>query len=132
MINETVTNLPLKRRRPWLGWIAGILTLGIYWLVWYYNVNKELAEMGRKVNPGGMIAVFIFLGWLIFPPLVSVYNTGDRIKVTEREAGIADSERVSGGLGLLLYILGGLALVYYQSHLNRIIDAHEARGGQAT
>jgi hypothetical protein len=116
--------VPIRRRNPWLVWIFALITLGIYGLVWYYKVNHELAEMGHRVSPAGAVVAVTLGGVLIVPPFVSVFNTGDRIETTQRRAGIRDGA-ASPGLGVLLFIVLGFHLVYYQSHLNKVVDAHQ-------
>jgi hypothetical protein len=113
-----------KIRNPWA--VAGLtlITLGIYYLVWYFKVNREMADWGEqnKVDIGtspGMSVIAITLGAvLIIPPLVSIWGTGKRMQLTQRAAG------VHGGSGLLWFVLHVIPLVslfaptYLQFQLN--------------
>ena len=119
------TGLAMKRRNPvgvWLG--LPLITLGIYSLVWYYKIHREMAEFDRRrhVPVAGPLMVLIFLSWTIIAPYVSYFNTGKRIQDAQRSAGIAPS--CSAGLGLLLMFVFGLGTLYYQSQLNKIVDRY--------
>ena len=53
------------------------ITIGIYWLSWYYKVNDEIRryEKDESVRPG-IALLAVTLGWLIIvPPFISMYNT---------------------------------------------------------
>src|SRR2546429_8241529 len=72
-----------------------IITLGVYFFIWYYKVNKEMAEMGRArgtdelgTSPATSLMAVLF-GWILLfiPPLVSEYKTCDRLNKAERVAG---------------------------------------------
>ncbi|MEQ3550909.1 DUF4234 domain-containing protein [Pseudonocardia nematodicida] len=79
---RAATGLAMTRRNPvgvWLG--LPPITFGIYGLVWYYKIHREMAEFDprRPVPVAGPMLVLIFLGWTVVAPLVSFYNTGRRI-----------------------------------------------------
>jgi Domain of unknown function (DUF4234) len=82
--------LAMKRRNPvgvWLG--LPLITLGIYHLVWYYKIHREMAEFDRRraVPVAGPMLVLLLLSWTIIAPLVSYYNCGTRIRDAQRAAG---------------------------------------------
>ncbi|MEU1376377.1 DUF4234 domain-containing protein [Streptomyces triculaminicus] len=116
--------LSMKRRNPFAAWLGlPLITFGIYGLVWYYKINKEMAEFDnrRQINPG-MSLLAVTLGmFLIVPPYVSLYKTGRRIADAQRAAGLQPT--CSGGLGLLLAFLGFYGL-YYQIELNKVVDRY--------
>lgn len=121
--------LQMKPRNPvavWLLW--PLLTLGIYHLVWYYKIHREMAEFDRRrqVPVAGPMLVLLLLSWTLVAPLVSYYNTGNRIRNAQRAAGLTAS--CSGGVGLLLMIVFGLGILYYQSELNKVSYSY----GEAT
>ncbi len=113
-----------KVRNP-LGVIGlTLITLGIYGIVWYYKVNKELKDFGRVYkdqeladsNPTNSVLALIPGFILIIPPIVSYYRFIGRVRKVER---IGQSELTSGWLVLVLYLVIGIAVpAYVQSGLN--------------
>jgi hypothetical protein len=122
---QAPVGLAMKRRNPvgvWLG--LPLITLGIYTFVWYYKIHREMAEFDRRrvVPVAGPMLVLLFLSWTFVAPLVSLYNTGNRIATAQRAAGLRPT--CSAGIGLLLCFAFGLVSLYYQSELNKIVDAY--------
>jgi hypothetical protein len=109
-----------KTRHPWGVWLLSLVTVGIYGLYWYYTVNRELQEFDPRidVNPGLSLLALLFGGILVVPPFVSLFRTGDRIALGQQFAG--SPARCSGGIGILLGLIGGFYAVYYQSQMNKI------------
>src|SRR5690606_13629742 len=63
LINVNLTpSIPIKRRSPWGVWVLSIVTFGIYYLIWYYNINREMAEANptRRVSPLGALMAITF------------------------------------------------------------------------
>jgi Domain of unknown function (DUF4234) len=118
-----------KIRNP-LGVVAlGIVTLGIYYFVWYFKVNKEMAELGQAkgteecgTNPGTSLVAILF-GWvLIVPPFVSLYRSCSRLNASERVVG--RPEGIEAPLLWLLFILiGPVGHYLFQRNLNRVLEA---------
>jgi hypothetical protein len=116
---------PLPKRRNvfavWLG--LPIITLGIYSLVWWYKVNRE-----TRFNPRTRVSPFVSLiavtlgAFLIIPVFVSVYRTGQRIADAQRAAGLPPT--CTPVLGLVLAFFFSLFTLYYQSEMNKIVDAY--------
>jgi len=102
----------------WLVW--PLLTLGIYFFVWYYKINREAGDFDSRIeaNPGvSLLAVLV--GWIIIvPPFISIYRTGGRIAQMQRAAGLEAT--CNGWIGLILVFLFSLDRLYYQYELNRI------------
>jgi hypothetical protein len=122
--------LAMKGRNPWLVWLVWpLITLGIYHLVWYYKIHREMAEFDRRraVPVAGPMLVLLFLSWTLIAPLVSYYNCGNRIANTQRSAGLQPS--CSPVIGLLLMFVLGSGTVYYQYELNRVVDHYHAEPG---
>jgi hypothetical protein len=111
-----------KVRSPVGGWFLALITFGIYALVWYYKINKELRDYDSSivVKPGlALLSLFVpIVG------LVSIYNTGKRIQQAQTVAGI--TPEASGLLGLVLYFVFGLWLPYYNSNNNKVWRAEGA------
>jgi hypothetical protein len=123
------TNAVGKLRNP-LG-VVGLtfVTVGIYFFVWYYKVNKEMAELGRARNtqelgtsPATSLMAILF-GWILLfiPPLVSEYKTCARLNAAERLYGLQGME--AGLLFLLWLFLGPVGHYIFQSNLNKVLQA---------
>ncbi|MEU6083765.1 DUF4234 domain-containing protein [Streptomyces sp. NPDC047108] len=115
-----------KYRNIFLVWLIWpLITLGIYHLVWYYKVNREARDFDQRIEVEPAVSVIaITLGWfLIIPPFISVYNTGQRIARMQRAAGMESS--CNPWIGLILMIVAGLHPLYYQYELNRIWEHYQ-------
>ena len=115
-----------RLRNPWLVGLFNVITIGIYYLFWYFFVNREMSDYGEAHNtdigmlPGMSIAAITIGGFIIIPPFVSVFHTGKRMQLSRRVAGISGS---SGALFFLLSIIpivNFFAPVYLQSELNAV------------
>lgn len=101
--------------------LYSIISLGIYHLVWYYMINKEIAlhDPEQRFSPG-------LATWALFLPIaswVTLYNTANRIKIMQ----IQDNSRdlISPGAALAWAILFGLGYyVVIQGALNNHWHAH--------
>lgn len=122
--------LAMKYRNPVLVWLLWpFLTLGIYHLVWYYKIHKEMAQFDpRRVTPvAGPMLVLLFLGWTVVAPLVSYYNCGVRIQDAQRATGRPVT--CSPVVGMLLMLVFGAGTLYYQAELNKICDLYRVPEG---
>jgi hypothetical protein len=117
------TRLAGKTRNPWGVWLLSLITLGIYQYYWYYMVNDEVRRYDNQIEvEPGISLIAILFGWIIIvPPIVSFVRTGGRIRQAQQAAG--RPEACSGGVGFLLQIFS-FGIVYYQSQLNKVWDAH--------
>lgn len=108
----------------------GLLTLGIYNIVWHYKVNRELRDLGENVNPWlSLVAITVGILAFFVPFFVSVWNTTQRVKRLQERAGVPG--QVSPGLVLFLSFLGFYQLIgqpLMQSGLNQ---AYQRLGGPA-
>jgi hypothetical protein len=123
-----------KVRNP-LGVIGlSLITFGIYYLFWYYYVNKEMAAIGQARgttecgdNPVNSVLALIPGGFVIIPPYVSLYNAGKRLSAAERLTGAPKG--MEAGLLLVLFIfIGPVGLYIFQSNINKVLQA-QASGG---
>ncbi|MCL4423034.1 MAG: DUF4234 domain-containing protein [Actinobacteria bacterium] len=91
-----------------------IITLGIYYLVWYYKINNEIRQHDPdiKVSPGWAVAA-ISIGAILFfiPPLVSSYTTAARIRQMQLDDG--QVQTISPVVALLLHIFLGIGYPLY-------------------
>ena len=105
-----------------------LLTLGIYFFVWYYKVNREMSELGRARgtdelgdNPGNSLLAVTLGALIIVPALVSVYNTFQRTQAAARLTGV---EPLNGWIAVAFYLLLGIGFpAYLQSGLNKVWGA---------
>jgi hypothetical protein len=125
----SVRGVDVKIRNPWLVFLWAIVTLGIYYLVWYYKVNREMRDYGRATGTPELgdspltSLLAITLGWLVVvPPFVSMYRTFARIATAQHVAGLRSE--ASPVLGLVLFFVALLLLPvelpYAQIELNKV------------
>jgi hypothetical protein len=119
----------VKVRNPFGVFVLAIVTLGIYYLVWYYKVNRELRDAaGIDVSP--IVALLaITVGWVIIvPPFVSWYRTFQRIQQAQQQAGL--TSEANPILGFILYVIAlfvlPFELLYAQDELNKLWRARTA------
>jgi Domain of unknown function (DUF4234) len=84
----------VKTRRVWSVVLLTVVTLGIYGIVWYFKINRELrdfgaahgdAKLGSSEPWRSVIAVTLGAG-LVVPQLVSVVRLTHRVQAAERIA----------------------------------------------
>jgi heme/copper-type cytochrome/quinol oxidase subunit 3 len=116
-----------KNRNPLAVWFLSAVTLGIYFLYWHYQVNREIGahDPDLKTNPGvSLLAVSPLAVFTLFiSALVSMYNTATRIQQIE----MADSlpNQISPVVTLILLFLFGIGYYFQvQGHLNAHWDRH--------
>lgn len=119
----------VKIRNPFGVFVLAIVTFGIYYLVWYYKVNRELRDAeGVDVSP--IVALLaITIGWVIIvPPFVSWYRTFQRIQQAQQRAGL--TTEANPILGFILYVVAlyllPFELLYAQDELNKLWRAKSA------
>ena len=121
----------VKLRNPFLVFVWSLVTFGIYYVVWYYKVNRELRDAsGVNVSPG-VALLAVTLGWfIIVPPFVSWYRTFTRIAAAQRDAGVAGE--ASPVLGFILFVIAVFLLpvevIYAQDELNKVWRALQRDG----
>lgn len=130
------TNEIAKIRNPLAPALLPIVTLGIYGIVWYYKVNKEMAELGKArnteelgTNPVTSLMAVLF-GWILLfiPTFISFYKTWDRKTKAEQLTG---QDGMEAGLGFLLtLLLSPVGYYIFQRDLNNVVQA-QAGGGSS-
>jgi hypothetical protein len=136
-----VRGIDIKLRKPWVAFVLAIVTFGIYYLYWYYVLNRDLNDYGKQFdaddNPlrvsAGVALLAITIGaLLIIPPFVSVFRTMRRIERAQRLGGVPDGERASPILGFVLFLIAvvffPVEIPYAQHHVNKLwrLEAGEA------
>ncbi len=113
-----------------------LITLGIYFFVWWYKVNSELAELGKARgttetgdNPTTSLLAMVPGFLIIVPPYVSFYNGSNRLRAAQRLTGRPTG--IEAGLMLVLYFfISPVAIYIFQSDLNKVLEAQRAGVGQ--
>jgi hypothetical protein len=126
------TGSTAKTRDPLGVALLTLVTLGVYFFVWYYKVNREMSELGRARgtaelgdNPGNSLLAVTLGALIIVPAIVSVYNTFVRTQVAARLTGV---EPLNGWIALAFYLLLGIGFpAYLQSGLNKAWGAQTDR-----
>jgi Domain of unknown function (DUF4234) len=132
-----------KIRHPVAVAALSVVTIGIYFLYWWYQVNREMVDLGRARNAEGLgdNAWLSFLamfpgGFVIVPPYFSLYNGVQRIKRTQEVAlGYSEDQTINGWIVLALivasFFVGVTALIvpaYIQTELNKVWEQQSAGG----
>lgn len=127
-----------KIRSFWVGLGLVIITLGIYAFCWYYFVNDELKDIGiakddqnlGQSSPAMSVTALVIGLWVIIPPLLSVYNYGQRIKRSQRLVGVPRQDQINPVVAFLLYFPGAIVIIpiffhywYVTKHQNRALRA---------
>jgi hypothetical protein len=126
----------VKVRSLWAVALLPIITLGIYHLVWWYKINKELKAYGEAKgfdlgqNPTNSLLALFPGGLIIIPALITYWRGTKRVMGAAKVAG---REPVSGWLSIVLYLFISPAFwAYLQSSLNHIWEEEaEPAEGQA-
>src|SRR5215213_5815231 len=119
-------------RDPLVVALLTLVTLGVYFFVWYYKVNREMSELGRARgtdelgdNPGNSVLAVTLGGLVIVPAIVSLYNTFLRTQAAARLTGV---EPLNGWIALAFYLFLGIGFpAYLQSGLNKVWGAQADR-----
>jgi Domain of unknown function (DUF4234)/Short C-terminal domain len=121
-----------KVRSPVWSIVLSFFTLGIYGMYWWYQVNRELRDLGRARgthelgdSPGTSLAA-VTVGWLIIvPPFVSIYKGVQRLQAAQRLAGMPESQIANGWIMLGLIAVSAVTYIpfgvgFIQSELNKV------------
>ena len=114
----------VKIRSPWAAALLPFITLGIYHLVWWYRINRELRDYGKAKgydlgqNPTNSVLALFPGALIIVPALVTYWRGTKRVMGASRLAG---KEPLNGWIAIILYLLLAPALwAYIQVSLNHV------------
>jgi hypothetical protein len=142
-VAQTVSarGVQVKIRNPWLAFLWAIVTFGIYYLYWYYVINRDLNDYGARLEQGenplrvsaGVALLAVSLGaFLIVPPFISMWRTMRRIARAQELAGVED--RLNHVLGFVLFLIAliffPVEIPYAQHHLNKIWQLEAEEGAK--
>jgi hypothetical protein len=122
------TGSTAKVRNP-LGTVGlSLITLGVYYVFWWYFINREMRDLGRARNtdlgesPGNSVVALTLGALIIVPALVTLWRTSARIESAQEAVGI--ERRASGPIiFVLLLLIGPVGIWYAQSELNKVWEA---------
>jgi hypothetical protein len=121
------TEHEVKVRNVWAVALLPFVTFGIYNLVWWYRINRELRDYGQAKgvdlgqNPTNSLLAFFPGSLIIVPALVSLYRGTQR---TQKASETAGKEPLNGWIALILWFFIAPALwAYIQSSLNAIWES---------
>jgi hypothetical protein len=121
------TQHEVKVRNLWAVALLPFVTLGVYHLVWWYRINREMRDYGEAKgvdlgqNPTNSLLAFFPGGLIVVPALVSLWRGTKR---AQDASGVAGQEPLSGWIALILYIILAPAVwAYIQSSLNAVWEA---------
>jgi hypothetical protein len=87
----------VKLRNPWA--VALLSLIPVYWFVWYFRVNREMRDYGRrrgdaalaKVKPSLAVIAAVLGSFVLGPLYVSAWRTVRRVQRAERACGLRPS-----------------------------------------
>ena len=131
------TQAGAKVRNPLVVVILAIVTLGIYFLFWYFFVNRELRDIGRGAgteecgtSPGTSLVAVTLGALIIIPPFFSIYNSFKRLNAAHKLT-VGPGEAFDAGLGILLWILlSPVAMYIFQMKMNEVLRPQGAEAPQ--
>jgi hypothetical protein len=129
------TTAKAKIRSPWAPALLPYVTFLIYAFVWYFKINREMADLGRAKgtdelgdSPGKSLLAVTLGALIVVPAVISTVRTAQRIQRAQRIAGL-DSQ-LNGWLALVLALVITPAFyAYEQSELNKVWRAAGSRPG---
>ena len=115
-----------KIRSPWAPALLPYVTLFIYAFVWYYKINREMADLGRAKgtselgdSPGKSLLAVTLGALIIVPAVISVINTFRRIQAAQRLTRV--DPQANGWLAIVMaLLLTPVFYAYQQSELNKV------------
>jgi hypothetical protein len=121
--------IQMKRRRPVGAWLLTLATLGIYGLIHWYKIHSELLKYDRRrhISPVFELMSVCLMAWTVILPFMSVGSLAQKIRIAQVTAG--GKQSCSGTRGILLALLFGAHIIYYQRKVNEIIAANAAPPG---
>lgn len=117
----TIQGQEFREREP-LGVLGlSFITLGIYFLYWYYKINDEIKrfEHDDSISPTRSLMALLF-GWIIIvPPFIAMYNTAKHVRTIEERMGV--TSQLEPALVIVIMVLVSIGNgLYIQEHLNAI------------
>jgi uncharacterized iron-regulated membrane protein len=109
-------------RNEWAVWVLSFITLNIYGIIWWYQVNRELRDVAReadvRVAAAPAVSAVLMALWPLglIPPLVTVFITSGRLRLVQ--GAVEADDRANPIIATLLFPLLLFHSVYLQKKLN--------------
>jgi hypothetical protein len=117
-----------KIRHPLAVIGLSLITLGIYYLFWWYFINREMADLGRAngrtdlgEQPVWSVIAISIGSLIIIPPFVSYWRTCKRVERAQNL--VLGSNNFSPLLAFILIfipLIGLISTYLIQSNLNQV------------
>jgi Domain of unknown function (DUF4234) len=117
-----------KIRHPLVVILLGIVTLGIYYICWWYFINREMADLGKANGrtdlgeaPVWSVVAITVGALIIIPPFVSYWRTCKRVERAQNL--VLGSNNFSPVLAFVLIfipLVGFISTWLIQSNLNQV------------
>jgi hypothetical protein len=114
----------VKERSPLGVWLLIVVTLGIYGLVHWYKINREMRDYSEEAgaplgNDPALSLLALFPGGIVLVPAIWTWvTTTQRAQAVRRMAADGPTEVPSTFLGVLLGFIWATNHPYLQSSLN--------------
>jgi Domain of unknown function (DUF4234) len=143
-ISPDSTEKTAKIRHPVAVPVLTIITIGIYGLYWWYQINREMRDLGEARGQDGLgekpmnsLLAYFPGALIIVPPYVSLYNG---VKRMQRAQEVTTGDVTFNGwivlvLILASFIIGIAGLVvpgYIQSEMNKVWENVGSGGATPT
>ena len=123
----------VKLRNPLTSGLLDLITVGIYGIYWYYQVHREMADLGRArgtaelgENPTNSLLALMPGAFVLVPAVITLWNAGKRGQAAQRLAGQAEPQLNNVLAFVLLLLLAPVGIWYFQSELNKVWQAETA------
>jgi hypothetical protein len=118
---------PARVRNPAAVLGLTLVTFGIYNIVWWHMINRELKDLGvargtRSLGTQPTLSTIAYTigGWVYVPLIWTIVTTNQRVRAAQRltMGGTTHKSWIAWVLWILTFYLGGS--VYLQMELNRV------------
>lgn len=120
----TIGSVDVRLRNPWGAFALAVVTLGVYAVVWWWKINREIrdfsAHAGKPLgNDPTLSALALFPGILLIVPAIwTLVTTTRRVDWVAGQVGLGSHLRVHSPVTVILALVIGAQPVYLQYPLN--------------
>ncbi len=128
----------VQTRNPMALWLVVLITLGIWGIVWWYQINRELRDYshgaGKPFHNSPVVDTIVMALYplALVTGVLATFITGRRVRHVQEWTAPGGS-KVSALLAAVLFLVFFLHVIYLQRALNRAwLDAEAGRGPAAS